>query len=130
MPPCLSSRSFAASCRPGPVTGCPPCGMASDQAGSPFIPRELKADSPSCPSSSKGWPCREPVPSPKASSQGWSCQQGGVDTGQAAADASRTTWELADAVTFPSTEPVPGIGLTACLASGGTSGSPDRGPGF
>lgn len=92
----------------------PPCGMASDQAGSPSIPRGLKADSPSCPSSSKGWPCREPAPSPEASSRGWRCQYtGGVEMAQAATDASRTTWELPGA-----TEPVPGRGQADCVLSG------------
>lgn len=65
VPPFLSSRSFAASRRPGPVQ------LASlwngvGPTGSPPFPRGLQADSPSCPSSSKGWPCREPAPSPKA----------------------------------------------------------------
>lgn len=33
-------------------------------------------------------------------------------------------------VTFTYTEPVPGIGLTVCSISAGTSGSPEKGPGF
>lgn len=115
----LEGRSFAPS-RTGPITHLPPCGMAPSQDRSPSVPRGIEAGLRLThrPSPSKGWPCREPAPSPEANNQvallGWG-------TGQGAAGLAGTP------AFHPQACPSKRVGHMLCLWRNGVGGA-ERGP--